>query len=268
MYSEQKLAKMNTSIIICTYNEEETIFKVVAACCKHNPEAEIIVVDDGSTDDTRAALETLSMHYEFEYLKLPENRGKSYAMAFGAEYATGEVILFFNADVSGIRKEHFAAMLEPIYNEQADFVMGAPSGVTIDFKSNPYKSVIGQKAMLKEDLMPILNDIREIRFSVENFILLHYQTNGKRVHFTVLDGLLLVQQNNAKAPYLGLNNDDSEGLEVANALLTNIDLITKRVQNNIQLTQNYTKSTITSVQFELNKRMKALKERINEMELA
>lgn len=259
---------MNTSIIICTYNEEATIFNVVAASCKHNPDAEIIVVDDGSTDDTRETLETLAMHYEFEYLKLRENHGKSYAMAYGAEYATGDVILFFNADVSGARKEHFAAMLEPIYNEQADFVMGMPSGITIDFKSNPYKSMMGQKAMLKEDLMPMLNDIREIRFSVENFILLHYQTTGKRVHFAVLDGLQLVQQNNGKDSYLELNNDKNENLEVANALLTNIDLITKRVQNNIQLTQNYTKSTITSVQFELNKRMKRLKERINEMELA
>lgn len=259
---------MNTSIIICTFNEETTIFNVVAACCKHNPDAEIIVVDDGSTDDTQATLETLSMHYDFEYLKLPENCGKSYAMAFGAEYATGDVILFFNADVSGIRKEHFVTMLEPLYKRQADFVMGMPSGITIDFKSNPYKSMIGQKAMLKEDLMPMLNDIREIRFNVENFILLHYQSNGKRVHFSVLNGLHLVQKDIEKEQFATQINAEGEDLEIANALLTNIDLITKRVQNNIQKTQNYTKSTITSVQFELNKRMKLLKERINAMELA
>ena len=257
---------MKTSIIICTYNEQDTIFNVVAASCKHNPEAEIIVVDDGSNDDTHSVLEMLSMHHQFEYLKLPENHGKSYAMAFGAEYASGEVILFFNADVTQIRKEHFAAMLDPIYNEQADMVLGAASGVTIDFKSNPYKSMIGQKAMLKEDLMPILNDIREIRFSLENFILLHYQTNGKRVHFAVLDGLGLTQTKSEKE--FSVDVDNGKDLEVANALLSNIDLIIKRVQNNIQKTQNYTRSTITSVQFDLNRRMKTLKERIAEMELA
>ena len=154
----------------------------------------------------------------------------------------------------------------PIYNEQADMVLGAASGVTIDFKSNPYKSMIGQKAMLKEDLMPILNDIREIRFSLENFILLHYQTNGKRVHFAVLDGLGLTQTNSEKE--FSVDVDNGKDLEVANALLSNIDLIIKRVQNNIQKTQNYTRSTITSVQFDLNRRMKTLKERIAEMELA
>jgi hypothetical protein len=56
--------------------------------------------------------------------------------------------------------------------------------------------------------------------------------------------------------------------EVANTLLSNYDLITKRIQNNIQKTQNYTRSTITSVQFELNKRMKVLKDRILEIEVA
>ncbi|HYQ56035.1 MAG TPA: glycosyltransferase family 2 protein [Draconibacterium sp.] len=66
---------MKTSIIVCTYNEEETIFNVVAACCKHNPEAEVIVVDDGSTDGTENVLKTLVPHYHFEYLKLPENYG-------------------------------------------------------------------------------------------------------------------------------------------------------------------------------------------------
>jgi len=257
---------MKTSIIICTYNEANTIFNVVAACCKHNPDAEVIVVDDGSTDETESILETLAMHHDFVYLKLKGNKGQSYAMAYGVEYASGEVILFFNADVSGLRKEHFTQMLQPIYNEVADLVIGTPSGVTIDYTSNPYKSVIGQKAMLKSDLMPILNDIREIRFSVENFIMLHYQTNGKRVHFSALDGLRFAFHSSEIDNFSEIKAENN--LEVANALLSNIDLITKRVQNNIQLTQNYTKSTITSVQYDLNRRMKILKERISELELA
>lgn len=259
---------MKTSIIICTYNEANTIFNVVAACCKHNPEAEVIVVDDGSLDDTEAILETLAMHHEFTYLKLQGNKGQSYAMAYGVEYASGEVILFFNADVSGLRKEHFAKMLEPMYKEDADLVIGTPTGVTIDYKSNPYKSVIGQKAMFKSDLMPILNDIREIRFSVENFIMLHYQTIGKRVHFSALDGLMVEFHSSDNDRFSSFETEPENNLEVANALLSNIDLITKRVQNNIQLTQNYTKSTITSVQFDLNRRMKILKERLTELELA
>ncbi|WP_346855433.1 glycosyltransferase family 2 protein [uncultured Draconibacterium sp.] len=256
---------MNTSIIVCTYNEEETIFGVVAACCKHNPDAEIIVVDDASTDSTEEVLSSLAMHYEFEYLKLDKNRGKSYAMAHGVEYATNEVILFFNANVKDIREHHFSNMLNPIFQGKADLVLGLPSAYTVDFRINPYKSVVGQKAMLKEDLLPILDDIRELRFGVESYITLYYQTIGKRMHFVSLDGLQTLLDKTFDEQL----NDDAEGsLEVANALLTNIDLITKRVQNNIQKTQNYTRSTISSVQLELNKRMKMLKERNGEIELA
>lgn len=262
--TENKI-EMNTSIIVCTYNEEKTIFGVVAACCKHNPEAEVIVVDDGSTDDTETILETLAMHYEFAYLKLPGNKGESYAMAHGVEFATGDVVLFLNADVTDVRKEHFSALLEPIYNGKADLVAGSPSNQTIDFGVSPYKSVMGQKAMLREDLLPILEDIREIRFGVESYITLYYQTTGKRIGFVLLNGLN-ASMNEMEEEHLSLT--EGGDLEVANALLSNFDLITKRLQNNLQKTQNYTKSTITSVQLELNKRMIMLKERMTTLEVA
>ncbi len=257
---------MKTSIIICTYNKEKTIFEVVAASCKHNPEAEVIVVDDGSTDNTEEVLVTLAFHHDFVYLKLPQNHGKNYAMAYGVEYASNEIILFIDADVKRFRKEHFDVLLKPIESGSVDMVVGAPSGLTIDFGLKPYKSVIGQTAVLKSDLMPILKDIREIRYGVESYLTLYYQTNGKRVRMVMLDGLEMNPFNtNAE------NGSDDKALtdpEIANSLLTNIDLITKRIQNKIQKTQNYTQSTISSVQFELNEKMKRLMDRISQKEIA
>jgi len=257
---------MKTSIIICTYNEEKTIFEVVAASCKHNPDAEVIVVDDGSTDNTEEVLETLAFHHDFVYLKLPQNHGKNYAMAYGVEYASNEIILFINADVKHLRKEHFGLLLEPVESGQADMVIGSPPGITIDFRRSPYKSVIGQTTMLKSDLMPVLKDIREIRYGVDSYLTLYYQTIGKRIRMVMLDGLethslLLAEENNSEDKVY-------KDPEIANSLLSNIDLITKRIQNNIQKTQNYTQSTISSVQFELNEKMKRLMDRISRKEMA
>ena len=43
---------MKASIVICTFNEENTIADVLIKCCKLNPDCEIIVADDGSTDNS------------------------------------------------------------------------------------------------------------------------------------------------------------------------------------------------------------------------
>jgi glycosyltransferase involved in cell wall biosynthesis len=71
---------MKASIIICVYNEEKTIAKVLISCCTFLPDSEIIVVDDGSTDNTENILKELSKEYLFIYERLDKNRSKSWAM--------------------------------------------------------------------------------------------------------------------------------------------------------------------------------------------
>ena len=81
----------SVSIIICTFNEEQTISEVVTSCCKYNKKSEIIVVDDGSTDHTESILAELQDKCNFRYEKLPQNRGKSWAMAHGVEISANEI---------------------------------------------------------------------------------------------------------------------------------------------------------------------------------
>ncbi len=73
------------TIIICSFNEEKTICDVVRACRLYNEGSEIIVVDDGSLDNTEALLRKLNQTIRFSYIRLPENKGKSYAMTVGIE---------------------------------------------------------------------------------------------------------------------------------------------------------------------------------------
>ena len=180
---------MKASIIICTYNEEKTIAEVLTTCCKLNPDCEIIVVDDGSTDNTENILNELSKEYSFRYERLKKNMGKSWAMAHGVEISENDIILFFDADVSNIKKEHFDGLLKPIIDNTADMVLGQPSETLIDYRINPFKALTGERALLKKDLIPILDDIRDIRFGVETFLNLYYQAKGKRIKYVLLKGL-------------------------------------------------------------------------------
>src|SRR5512145_3310301 len=66
----KKYCIMKASIIICAFNEEKNISDVLIACCKFNPDNEIIVVDDGSTDNTENILTGLSEKYIFRYERL------------------------------------------------------------------------------------------------------------------------------------------------------------------------------------------------------
>ena len=85
---------MLVSIIVPAYNAAATLAECLQACLNqtHEP-AEVIVVDDGSTDDTPAIIETFPVRYVRQ-----ENRGPAAARNRGARIARGDVIAFTDAD--------------------------------------------------------------------------------------------------------------------------------------------------------------------------
>ena len=250
---------MKTSIIICTYNEERTIAYVVGQCCQYNPDAEIIVVDDGSVDSTEKVLTELSGKYKFRYEKLTENTGKSRAMVHGVEKASNEIILFFDADVSNIKKEHFHSLLKPIIEKEADMVLGQPSETLIDYRINPFKSLTGERALLKEDIIPVLNDIKETRFGVEAFINLYYQSIGKRIKYVLLDGLKHPTKYEKTSPGRATKEFVNEGKEIAVTLVKNHDLIAKRLELFIKQANTDAQNNISSLQKDINQKLHVLK---------
>lgn len=91
------------SIVIPAYNEEQRLPlylpRVVEYCRSAPYTAEVLVVDDGSSDATAAYVETLAHEYSFVHLvKQPMNRGKGAAVRRGVLEAKGAYILFADAD--------------------------------------------------------------------------------------------------------------------------------------------------------------------------
>jgi Glycosyltransferases involved in cell wall biogenesis len=225
----------NVSIIICAYNEARTIENVVGRCREYNQSSEIIVVDDGSTDNTKEILMRLSENISFKYIRLPENKGKSNAMVVGVENAKNDVVLFFDADISDISEKHFKQLLTPIIGEnpEADMVLGIPSETLIDYRVNPFKSLTGERALLKKDIEPILENIRNVRFGVETYINLHYQSQSKKIKYTLLDGLVHPTKYNKTTPIKATQEFISEGREIALTLLRNNNLVIKVLYNSL-----------------------------------
>ncbi len=252
--------KKKVSIVICTFNEEKTIENVVRKCSEYNPESEIIVVDDGSKDKTEEILKNLNKEISFKNICLSENKGKSNAMVVGVENAQNEVILFFDADISDIKEEHFKQLLNPIIDEnpEADMILGIPSETLIDYRVNPFKSLTGERALLKKDIEPILENIRDIRFGVETYINLYFQAHGKRIKYTLLDGLTHPTKYDKASPTKATKEFISEGQEIAVTLLKNYDLITKRINNSLDKHSKKITNSMRKLQSELNDKIQTL----------
>jgi glycosyltransferase involved in cell wall biosynthesis len=117
---------MKVSVIIPAYNEEATILQVLGAISEQTVagvEFEIIVVDDGSTDDTLSKLKSRPDLYT-HLIALPKNGGKGEAIIAGLKQATGKFILFQDADLE-YHPAEYARMLVPIIEHDAEVVIGS-----------------------------------------------------------------------------------------------------------------------------------------------
>src|SRR6185503_412072 len=86
------------SVLVPAYNEEKTLRACVESLLASRYEnLEIIVIDDGSTDGTGQSVDGLVDGVKVQYLR-QVNGGKATALNRGAATATGEVILFTDAD--------------------------------------------------------------------------------------------------------------------------------------------------------------------------
>lgn len=87
--------KPTISIVIPFYNEEETVVSVLEEVVQTNPGAEIIAVNDGSSDRTAELMQSVA---GVRALNAPENRGQSAALYAGLKQATGEVCVMMDGD--------------------------------------------------------------------------------------------------------------------------------------------------------------------------
>lgn len=140
--------KTKLSIIIPVYNEAQTVtelFKKVYNVKLLGVEKEIIIVDDGSTDDSKKLIKQIkNKNTEVKVYLSQINLGKGAAIRFGLKKATGDIILIQDADLE-LEPKEYKILIEPILNGQTDVVYG--SRFLKRSPNIPFKTLFANKAL-------------------------------------------------------------------------------------------------------------------------
>ena len=116
-------AERRLSVVVPCFNEERTIRTLVEQVLRSPVVAEVIVVDDGSSDGSRTQLATLTDD-RVKVLLHERNRGKGAALRTGFAHATADFVVVQDADLEYDPSE-YPILLEPLLDDRADVVFGS-----------------------------------------------------------------------------------------------------------------------------------------------
>ena len=117
---------MRLSVIMPVYNEEATVEEIVSRVMAESHEKELIIVDDGSADNTLAILERLSERYgdTIKLLSHETNKGKGAAVRTALAQVSGDVAIIQDADLEYDPRD-YGILIGPIEKDTADVVYGS-----------------------------------------------------------------------------------------------------------------------------------------------
>ncbi len=143
--------------IVPAYNEGSTVATVVQVIATHPQIKKVIVVDDGSSDNTAKNIKDLIIQDSFQnkvQLIKQKNSGKTKAVEVGFKSTTSPVILMLDSDLVGLTHEHISVLIAPVMEGEAVMTIGLfKSGrfiTDLAHKTNPNLS--GQRTMTRECL--------------------------------------------------------------------------------------------------------------------
>ena len=118
------LADPLLSVVIPVYNEKGTIEEILSRVAAVPVRKEVIVVDDCSTDGTRAMLAGLQARLGFRLFLQDRNQGKGAALRRGFEEVSGDIVVIQDADLE-YSPEEYPELIALICEGRADVVYGS-----------------------------------------------------------------------------------------------------------------------------------------------
>ncbi|GEM_PF-179155 len=172
--------------IVPAYNEAARIGRVLSMLTTYPHFEEVIVVDDGSTDDT----EGIVRQYPVRYVKNVRNKGKGHAMDTGVALSKGDIIFFADADVAGLTHEIIDDILKSVVSGAVDMSIGMRNRKIYYLHSIIFFiPLFGGERALTKNLWQMLPGYYKHRFRVEAGLNFYARYYGKGFDYKVFQGL-------------------------------------------------------------------------------
>lgn len=173
---------MKVAAVIPAYNEELTIGDVVSTLRHCDLIEEVLVVSDASEDQTAAIASAAGARV----LEHELNQGKAGAMKTGFEATEAAIVLFLDADLTGLTAAHVKSLLHPVVRGEADMTVGVfdDGRVATDLAQMVAPYLSGQRAVRREIVEELFRhspDADLSRFGIEVAMTRHVKDRGYRV---------------------------------------------------------------------------------------
>lgn len=234
------------SVIIPIYNEERTISSIVEIVRTWGKASEIIVVNDGSTDKTNAALK--HFHRAITLLSRKINKGKGYSMAQAVRASMGELIMFLDGDVVGLTHKDLDTMISPIIQGKADMIIAATNCWGAG-SFEPFNSINGERVLWRKNIKDHLEKFVNVGNGVE-FVIndLHKSKRVKTIKLPHVYILSKVEKSAVPEAILQYVKEAGQFLKAIVAIQTN-DL-TPQAKKVFRVAQSYIKRALDYLQFQ------------------
>ncbi len=195
---------MQISAIIPAYNEAERIEAVLRPLTQTKTVQQIIVVDDGSTDNTACIARAAGV----EVKQLPLNCGKAAALNYGVQAACHNVLLFLDADLVGLRPNQINELTNTYFDQKADMVVGVFKNGRLNTDLSqifaPYLS--GQRILSRSLWNRMQLNMEHVDFGVEIALKKLSLKDGWKVVKVELDGVTHVMKEEKRGLSQGLKD--------------------------------------------------------------